>query len=203
MGGRGSGRQASFGLMVDKCHEYKSIDIAWLRRKKMLQMGHCSTITWSVRGEQTGSIRIERMPGGLRLIYRQRRNGEDWRDVDEFIPIVETATNFGGRRQWLQCLLCHSRCRILYGGVLFRCRRCHRLKYDTQYEPPFARAATRALKIRDRLGAKGGLDDPFPPKPKGMHWNTYERLQAQEERMQEAWAVGIARKFRMFERDEA
>ena len=202
MGGRGSGRQAGHGLLVDKCHEYKSIDVDWLRRRKMLQMGHCSTITWSVRGAQTGSIRIERLPGGVRLNYCQRRHDEDWRDVDEFIPIVETATNFGGRRQWFQCLHCHLRCRILYGGALYRCRRCQNLKYDTQYEPPFARAATRALKIRERLGSKGGIDDTFPLKPKGMHRKTYERLQAREERLQEAWAVGITRKFRMFERGE-
>ena len=203
MGGRGSGRQASHGLMVDKCHEFKSIDLAWLRRRKMLQKGHCSTINWSVRGEQTGSIGVARPPGGIQLNYRQRSHGEEWRDVSDFIPVVETATNFGGHRQWFQCPSCHSRCRIIYGGALFRCRRCHHLKYDTQYEPPFARAATRALKIRERLGDKGGIDDPFPSKPKGMHWKTYERLQAREERMQEAWAIGIARKFRMLERDEA
>ena len=203
MGGRGSGRQASFGFMADKCHEFKSIDIAWLRRRKMLQKSHCSTITWSVRGEQTGSIGVARLPGGIQLNYRQRSHGEEWRDVADFIPVVETTTNFGGHRQWFQCPSCHSRCRIIYGGALFRCRRCHRLKYDTQYEPPFARAATRAFKIRERVGGHGGIDNPFPPKPKGMHRKTYERLQAQEERMQEAWAVGIARKFRMFERDEA
>ena len=77
------------------------------------------------------------------------------------------------------------------------------MKYDTQYDPPFARAATRALKIRERLGGQGGIDDPFPPKPKGMHWKTYERLQAREERMQEAWAIGIAQRFRMFAREDA
>ena len=203
MGGRGSGRQASHGFMVDKCHEYKSIDIAWLRRKNMLQMGHSSTITWSVRGEQTGSIGVARVPGGIRLNYRQRSRGEEWRDIADFIPVVETVSNFGGRRQWFQCLSCHSRCRILYGGAQFRCRRCQNLKYDTQYEPPFARAATSALKIRELLGGKGGLDDLFPPKPKGMHRKTYEQLMNREERMQEAWAVGIARKFRMFERREA
>jgi hypothetical protein len=202
MGGRGSGRRAGFGFMVDKCHEYKSIDIAWLHRQKLMQMGHTSTIMWSVRGERTGSIGIARLPSGIQLNYRQRSSGEEWRDVADFIPIVETATNFGGHRQWFQCPSCHSRCRILYGGTLFRCRRCHRLKYDTQYEPPFARAATRALKIRERLGGKGGLDDLFPPRPKGMHRKTYERLQAHEERMQEAWAIGIARKYRMLEHDE-
>ena len=65
MGGRGSGRQASLGFMVDKCHEYKSIDIAWLHRQKLLQMGRTSTITWSFRDKQTGSIGIARLPGGI------------------------------------------------------------------------------------------------------------------------------------------
>ena len=203
MGGRGSGRQASFGLMVDKCHEFKSIDLAWLHRQKLMQMGRASPITWSVRGQQTGSIGIARLRGGIRLNYRQHSHGEEWRDVADFIPVVETVTNFGGHRQWFQCPSCYSRCRIVYGGALFRCWRCHRLKYETQYEPPFARAATRALKIRERLGGKGGLDDLFPPKPKGMHWKTYERLQAREERMQEAWAIGIAQRFRMFAREDA
>jgi len=49
----------------------------------------------------------------------------------------------------------------------------------TQYEPPFARAAMRALKIGERIGGKGGIDEPFPEKPKSMHWKTYERLEAE------------------------
>ena len=104
----------------------------------------------------------------------------------------------GGNRQWFECPSCRTRCRILYGGAFFRCRRCQGLKYETQYEPPFARAATRALKIRERLGSDGGIDEPFPPKPKGMHQKTYERLEAQAEKFDQKWAVGIARKFRLF-----
>lgn len=75
--------------------------------------------------------------------------------------------------------------------ALRRCRRCLGLRYDTQYEPAFARAATRALKIRERLGSKVGIDDAFPSKPKGMHWKTYRRLEAEEERLQNAWSAGI------------
>lgn len=35
-----------------------------------------------------------------------------------------------------------------------------------------------------------------------MHQTTYDRLQAQEERLQTAWAVGIMGMFRIFERGE-
>ena len=202
MGGRGSGRQSGLGLMVDKCHEFHAIDIAWLRRKRLLQTGHWSTLRWSRGGHETGNVRFECLAGGIRLVYRHRKGGGEWQDVNEIVPLIETTTRFNGRRQWFRCLSCGKRCRILYGGSYFRCRRCHCLKYDTQYEPPFCRAATRALKIRERLGSAGGIDDPFPAKPKRMHWRTYERLQRQEEQLQSAWAVGIMAKWKVFERPE-
>ena len=200
MGGSGSGRQSGFSTA--KCHEYHSVDLAWLRRQKMLTVGRISTLTWSVRGHKTGSIQIECVTRGIRLIYRNRENGQDWRDATELVPLIETTTRFGGSRQWFECLTCRARCRILYGGSYFRCRRCHRLKYDTQYEPPFARAATRALKIRERLGGKGGIDDTFPEKPKGMHRRTYDRLVAKQQRLQDAWARGITRRFNLGDRSE-
>lgn len=197
MGGRGSGRTASFGMMVDKCHEMHSIDLAWLRRKKLFTIGRSSTITWSRAGNPTGSIQVSCERDHVRLIYRHRPQGGEWQDVNERVPLVESATRFGGSRQWFICLSCSKRCRVLYGGGRFRCRRCNGLKYDTQYEPAFGRAATRALKIRERLGCKGGIDDLFPPKPKGMHRRTYERLEAEAERLERAWAMGIAEKFRL------
>lgn len=201
MGGRGSGRTASFGLTVDKCHEFHSIDIAWLRRNGLFAPGTSSTLRWSRRGTQTGSIGIQCQADCIRLVYRHKPSGEDWIDVNERVTLVETATRFGGRRPWFVCLSCSRRCRILYGGGRFRCRRCNGLKYDTQYEPPFARAATRALKIRERLGGRGGIDDPFPAKPKGMHWRAYERLKEEEERLQGQWSAGIIAKWRLFERE--
>ncbi len=199
MGGRGSGRQSSFGLMVDKTNEFHSIDLAWLLRQKLLTNGRTTSLSWSRAGRQTGSIRFEYLGHCVRLIYRQRRHGEEWQDVNEVVPLVETSTRFGGRRQWFKCLSCRRRCRVLYGGAYFRCRRCNGLKYETQYEPPFARAATRALKLRERLGGKGGIDTPFPLKPKGMHWKTYDRLRDQAEELESAWARGIMAKWRFGE----
>ena len=176
---------------MNRCHEFKSIDLAWLRRRKMLVPGRQSTLTWSWNGQQSGSICIEVHASRLRLLYRFKDEGGEWKTVDELVPLIETEPALGGRRQWFRCLSCSRRCRILYGGIYFRCRRCHRLKYDTQYEPPYARAASRAQRIRRRLGGTGGLDEPFPDKPKGMHWRTYNELASQDAEHQSRWAMGI------------
>jgi hypothetical protein len=38
------------------------------------------------------------------------------------------------------------------------------------------RALHKAQSIRERLGGSANMMAPFPEKPKGMHWKTYERL---------------------------
>jgi len=196
MGGRGSGRRNSYGAFAALCHNQHALDLAWLKRRKLLIAGNWSTVTWSQGGRETGKIRIETLsPRAIRLVYRTRVYGGAWQDVSEVMSIVETPTNFGGRRQWLTCLTCGRRCRKLYGGTHFRCRHCHGLKYESQYESALERAASRCHKIRDRLGYRGALDEPFPPKPKGMHRTTYERLRAEEQRLQRCWWSGVAKKF--------
>jgi len=37
----------------------------------------------------------------------------------------------------------------------------------------------RAQKIRRRLGGSSSLVEPFPQKPKGMRWRTYEHFREQ------------------------
>jgi hypothetical protein len=186
------------GMLVDKCEDYRSVDLAWLRRKKCLQPGNSGRITWSRGGSVTAWISYRIETSGLRLIYRTRRNGEEWRDIEELFPFLYTTTNFSGHRRWLQCLSCDHRCRILYGGTYFRCRRCHHLKYEAQYEPAWLRGVSRAQKIRERYGGSGSLDEPFPEKPKGMHWRTYRRLAAQDERLTAIWVRGISQRLGIF-----
>jgi hypothetical protein len=42
---------------------------------------------------------------------------------------------------------------------------------------PKDRRLHAAFKVRERLGqTKGGILVRFPPKPKGMHWRTYEEI---------------------------
>jgi hypothetical protein len=189
MGGRGSGRRA--GAQPQQCHECMRIDLAWLRRNNMLRTGAWSNLNWSRGGETSGSIQIASMPEGLRLNYRTRTGDGDWRQVNEQVPFVWTKTKFHGKRAWFQCLTCRRRCRILYGGSLFRCRRCHGLKYESQYESMYSRGLSRAYALRKRFGQFGSLDEPFVAKPKGMHWTTYRRLEALDEQLQHRWALGM------------
>jgi hypothetical protein len=180
------------GMLVDKCEDYRAVYLAALRRKGFLKPGYSGRITWSRGGSVTAWIEYRVESLGLRLIYRTRPPGGEWRDVDELFPFVYSATNFSGQRKWVQCLSCRGRCRVLYGGAHFRCRRCHGLRYESQYEPPWLRGTTRAQKIRERYGGSGSLDEPFPEKPKGMHWRTYDRLVAQDERLTAIWTRGMS-----------
>lgn len=182
-----------------RCHQAHALDLARLLRDGVLVPGRSATTTWSRGGEVMGSIGLFCEAHGLRLVYRMRRRDEDWTNIDELVPFIETPLHFGGSRQWFRCLGCGRRCRIIYGGSYFRCRRCHGLTYETQYESATDRATTRARKIRERLGGEGGLDDFFPLKPKGMHWRTYERLAREAEHLDLVWAEAVARRFEMFD----
>jgi len=186
MGGSGSGRQA--GYQAPQCHQYCAIDLAWLRRKKLLRPGLCVDLNWKVRGEPSGMITLTVAAKGVLLRYRTRTKGEEWRNIEEPIAFCWTGTAYKGRRAWFQCPGCGRRCRILYGGSLFRCRRCHGLKFESQYESAYSRGTSRACALRRRLGHTGDLDEPFPAKPKGMHWKTYRRLEALDDDLQRRWA---------------
>ena len=174
------GRYRSFAETTT--NDFDSIDLAVMRRLGLDNKYGAGTLRWSRNGHELGSIAYENLTGGMRLRYTSRDES-----IKELIPFVYTATKFGGRRKWFECPSCKRRCRVLYGGRYFRCRKCCGAKYQSQYEQAYMRYGHREQDMRERLGGSGNVDDPFPAKPKWMRWPTYARLYREDERWQNTW----------------
>ncbi len=175
MGGHGSGsrnRQAS------RTDEFLKVDLAKFKRGWFATRTH-GTISWTRDGIPKASLGLNLAPDHLRLEYTVTHQGQPSR-IDERFDFAFTEQPFGGRRRWIVCRSCRRRCRVLYGGPYFRCRRCHRATYPSQYEPVRLPGISRADRVRSKLGGHPGLLNPFPLKPKGMHWRTYRRLQRED-----------------------
>jgi hypothetical protein len=158
--------------------------VRYLYREGLLTPGHWFSLRWSLAGRETGSIHGvvsgDGQPGKIALLYRHRSGPSgEWEEVREPVPLSWTACNFGGERPWFVCpgAGCGRRVAVLYGpGCYFLCRHCYDLVYESQRENEMHRALRSAQSIRERLGGSANVMEPFPGKPNGMHWETYERL---------------------------
>lgn len=118
---------------------------------------------------------------GIILIYTIRRSHGAGVNVRDTVLLDETPCTLGGTRPWFRCPGCDRRVRALYlppGRDHFRCRHCHRLAHGSQQVAPDGRHAIQIDKLQRQLGGDPAGMSPWslPPKPKGMHWRTYERL---------------------------
>ena len=182
MGGCGSGRYGGSGRnTVEGC---RSIDIRDWRRRGDVPGTRCFGWQWSWDGEKVASIMVcIQGRDGIDLAYRQKGPwDDDWSDVEQHIPVQWTPCHFGGERPWFICaayrngVYCGRRVAKLFGaGRLFACRHCYDLAYQSQHESPDGRALLKCQRIRMDLGGSASLFEPFPDKPKGMHWRTYLR----------------------------
>ena len=171
MGGYGSGRHARCAARSDQFHK---LDLADFPRE-WFQRHRSGTVTWSRGDHKTGSISYRLSPDRMVLYYTLPKDGER-QHIEESFVMSATEQPFGGRRWWIECKGCGLRCRVLYGGTYFRCRKCCRLTYESQYERIYAPGVTRAMRVRQKMKGEMGLALPFPDRPKGMHWKTYYRL---------------------------
>ena len=108
----------------------------------------------------------------------------------------------GGKQVWFRCPRCYRRAALVYlsGYRGFVCRRCTGAIYRSQTEDKEARLSRKLRRIRARVGAEGrDLQQSIwhVPKPKGMHWRTFEQVleQAEGVRVQalEEWNVKLER----------
>ena len=175
MGGRGSGRRSTYSGKPET-NESMPLDIRKLARSGVLSPGTSVSWQWMVNNRQVAgiSIRMDLHDRSMVLTYRMRTTGEL---VEQRVHTQTSACHLGGERRWFSCPQCTKRVAVLYArGKYFACRNCYGLAYATQKEGAGDRAASRAEKLRKRLGWEAGILNGNGGRPKGMHWATYERL---------------------------
>lgn len=96
-------------------------------------------------------------------------------DVLTPVSVTRTPCHFGGSRPWFSCPQCSKRTATLFRGTGgLGCRGCSGLYYETQRASGSMKTLLRLRRMRAKLGATSlSVLDPFPPKPKGLRWQSY------------------------------
>ena len=193
MGGRGSGRRSSYSGKLET-NDSMPLDIRKIARKGLLVPSSRFSWQWLVNDRQVAgiSIRVD-FNQGMVLSYRMKSTGEV---VEQRVQTQTTPCHLGGQRHWFACPLCSKRVAVVYApGRYFACRQCCGLGYATQKESAGDRAATRADKLRKRLGWEAGILNGPGGKPKGMHWKTFLRLKSHHDALVQISLQDMARQF--------
>ncbi len=157
-----------------------SIDIRKLVRAGLRQPGDSLVMRWhsSHQGPEPDHAVVTMLdPERLHIIHHESGMPE------EVLDLTYSATAFGGHRAWFVCskLGCGKRVAVLHAAFKgFRCRHCSHLAYKSQLEQQYDRVLRKARRARHRVDGDNNILAPFPPKPKGMHWHTYDALARQE-----------------------
>ena len=157
--------------------DYRALDVRKIKSAGRLTPGQAFSWEWSRNGNTIGTINMQTDTDSVRLNYRQRAHGGEWKDMAYPVRLAYTPCHMGGHRVWWQCPAagCSRRVAVLYGGTgIFACRHCYRLAYRSQRDNNAYRPAD---KLRARLGWVPGVLNDSGGKPKGMHLKTYMRLQ--------------------------
>lgn len=149
MGGLGSGSWSRWDktTKVKECHR---LDIRDFKRCNALEPGPTRKWEWNCNGEPSGSIHYQ-VINDHRMTISYTYNGNPH---EEDIELLTTPCNYGGYRYWFACPHCTDRVGvlILYGGA-FRCRKCHRLSYESENYSNLDRLCNKRDKVMARLGS--------------------------------------------------
>lgn len=178
MGGFGSGGHNCKGRRTVES-QYR-LDATDLKRRGLLRAGRVARLSWTGSYGQNGpSLRVTGGTDTLTLDYAWRRDDGPWQRHKEHVGLARAARHMGGEEVYFLCPKCARAVKRLYGaGVRYLCRHCHNLVHGSTQERPGNRATRKNQKLRRKLGAEIGLGDWIGPKPKGMHWKTFEKISA-------------------------
>ena len=109
------------------CESCPSIDVRQWHREGRLYPGQHFSCSWARGGEPAGSITVQVECAAVLLSYRSCYSGsDDWKSIQQRVPIRLTACHLGGVRPWFVCSVysdgryCGRRAAILYSaGELF------------------------------------------------------------------------------------
>ena len=175
MGGFGSGMW-SRGDAKPRVESSLRLSISKLYRWGYLSGGrHEFTMTWREGGEPIASIGGSAYRDEVWLKYTTGAASGEPVEWSYKIDIEWTSCNYGGYRPWFRCPHCKDRVAVLYGRKKFLCRRCQGLAYASQT----ADYLNVALNKRERLEARLHNDNGLLYRPKGMHWKTFYRINAE------------------------
>ena len=102
--------------------------------------------------------------------------------LEQRLDLIAEPRHFGGQQWYFKCPVTSRKCSVVWmppGAIRFWSRKAwgKEVAYSTQFESTFDRAITAREKVKDRLiGDLNRSEWELPPKPKGMRWQTYERL---------------------------
>jgi hypothetical protein len=203
MGGSGSGnwyRWSTRPVVEDGL----TLDLNRLIRQRKVTPGAWSSgsLTWTRGhdGERVASIGYKAdladpENAWMRLQYKHDDKPEDYK-----VQLTTTRPNFGGLRWWFICPARRIRMAKLHlaaGGDWFASRQAYGMAYRSQNEASHDRQASRAHQLRRKLGGAAGFDQPYPYKPKGMHWKTYNQICDEIEWLETTSMLAVAKRFGM------
>lgn len=194
MGGSGSGRYAwrNRGTIEGR----PGVSVAMLRREDGLRVGGMSTLRWNWgRG---GESWVSVIAKANSVIFAWRTDGQP---RGHEVRLEWQPCRFGGARPWFRCPALGCGRRVLwvhFVGGAFVCRKCGRLAYRSQRVDLSTRGAMKIRKACRALGLDPDEAEAMEnlPKPRGMHWRTFQRHWEAIERgaeMRDAWTGRVPR----------
>ena len=187
MGGFGSGGRRHGGRRT--VGSTQELRVADLRKWGAFDdAGIACSVDWSWGGRTPGRVvwTVDRGKRFLSLECAYETVRADRMQCHDRFELSFTRPGFGGRRWWIVCN-CGRRVTVLVrptDSPHFRCRRCHRLNYESQHENAEGRAFRQARRVLERVSpaaaeslVRADLIDlmELPPRPKGMRRRTYLR----------------------------